>query len=177
MAEVTVVKQNKSERVPTRLDAFETPFFRGNLFNVNPFTLMRQFTEEMDRVFAQAPRGVEANGAWNPAIEVRLKDGKFLVNAELPGVKNEDVKVHIDGNALIVEGERRQEIEEKKEGYYHSERSYGNFYRSVALPEGAVIDQATAQFNNGVLEVTVPVPEAKTARKDVPVEVASKKAA
>jgi len=57
-----------------------------------------------------------------------------------------------------VEGERKKEKEEKREGYYHSERSYGKFYRSIPLPEGAKGDQVAAQFNNGVLEVTVPVP-------------------
>jgi HSP20 family protein len=69
-----------------------------------------------------------------------------------------------------VEGERKLEKEEKQEGYYHSERSYGKFYRSIQLPEGAKTDQTEAQFNNGVLEVTVPVLEAKAVRKEIPVQ-------
>jgi len=96
------------------------------------------------------------------------------MTAELPGLKKEDVKVHIDGDTLVVEGERKQEKEEKREGYYHSERSYGKFYRSIQLPEGAKLDQTSAQFNNGVLEVSVPIPESKPARKEIPVQEAQK---
>lgn len=168
MAEVAVVKHPKRQEL-SRQPGFETPFFPGNLFTLNPFALMRQFTEDMDRYFGQFS-GVAGDGAWTPAIEVKEKDGKLLVNAELPGVKKEDVKVHIDGETLVVEGERKQEKEEKREGYYHSERSYGKFYRSILLPEGAKTDQTAAQFNNGVLEVSVPIPEVKAKRQDIPVQ-------
>lgn len=174
MAEVAVVKHPKKEgQELSRFLGFETPFSRGNFFAVNPFALMKQFTEEMDRMFGQAPR-TEAEGAWIPAIEVKEKEGKLLVTAELPGVKKEDVKVHIDGETLIVEGERKQEKEEKREGYYLSERSYGKFYRSIPLPEGAKADQTAAQFNNGVLEVAVPIPEAKVKRQEIPVQEGAK---
>lgn len=179
MAEVAVVKQPKTERPElSRLLGFETPLFRGNLFTVNPFTLMKQFTEEMDKIFGPAARVTGDGAAWIPAIEVKEKEGKFFVTAELPGVKKEEVKVHIDGDTLVVEGERKQEKEEKREGYYHSERSYGKFYRSIPLPEGAKTDLTAAQFNNGVLEVTVPIPEVKAKRQDIPVvEGAKPKAA
>jgi HSP20 family protein len=174
MAEVTVVKKPKEEKQEiTRFPFFEAPLFRGSLFNVNPFALMRQFTEDMDRYFGQLPR-VAGDGAWMPAIEVKEKEGKLFVHAELPGVKREDVKVHIEGDVLIVEGERKQEKEEKREGYYHSERSYGKFYRSIELPEGAKIDQTAAQFKDGLLEVTVPIPEAKTKRQEVPIQEGAK---
>jgi HSP20 family protein len=178
MAEVSVVKQPKQERPElSRWLGFETPLFRGSLFNMNPFALMRQFTEDMDRVFGQLPRAAGDGMTWSPAVEVKEKEGKLLMTAELPGVKKDDVKVHIDGDTLVVEGERKQEKEEKREGYYHSERSYGKFYRSILLPEGAKADQAAAQFNNGVLEVTVPIPEVKAKRQEIPVQEGSKKAA
>lgn len=176
MAEVKVVKQPKQERVEVA-PRFESPLFRGSFFNVNPFALMKQFAEDMDRFFGQAPRSAGDAGAWAPVIEVKEKDGKLLVTAELPGLKKEDVKVHVDGDTLVVEGERKQEKEEKREGYYHSERSYGKFYRSVLLPEGAKIDQTAAHFDDGVLEVTVPVPPAKAQTKDIPVQEGAKKAA
>jgi HSP20 family protein len=171
MAEVSVVTQPKRDVEPWF--GFETPLFRGSLFGVNPFALMRQFTEDMDRVFGKS----QAEGgdiAWRPAIEVRQKEGKLLLTAELPGVKKEDVKVTIASDCLTVEGERKQEKEEKREGYLHSERSYGRFYRSIALPEGAQTDQAAAQFHNGVLEVSVPVPEAKPKRKEIPIQEGAK---
>ena len=175
MAEVAVVKHPKKEgQELTRVLGFETPLFRGNLFTVNPFALMRQFTEEMDRIFGATPQAAGNGAAWAPAIEVKEKDGKLLLTAELPGVKKEDVKVHIDGDTLVVEGERKQEKEEKREGYYHSERTYGAFYRAIPLPEGAKVDQTAAQFNNGVLEVSVPIPEVKVKRQDVPIQEASK---
>lgn len=178
MAEVPVVKQSKPDKPEMiRWPGLETPFFRGSLFSMNPFALMRQFTDEMDRFFTHMPKTTGEGAAWAPTIEVKEKEGKLLVTAELPGVKNEDVKVHIDGDTLVVEGERKQEKEEKREGYYHSERTYGRFYRSIPMPEGAKADQAAANFNNGVLEVTVPVPEVKPKRQDVPVQAGAKKAA
>lgn len=167
MPEVAVkpVKPEKTEL--SRVLGFETPLFGGNLFTVNPFALMRQFTDEMNRFFGARALG---NGAeWAPTIEVKEKEGKLFVTAELPGVKTEDVKIHVEGETLIIEGERKQEKEEKREGYYHSERSYGSFYRAIPLPEGAKADLTTAQFNNGVLEVAVPVPEVKAKSKEIPI--------
>jgi HSP20 family protein len=178
MAEVSVVKRPQQERQElSRLLGFDTPLVRGSIFNMNPFALMRQFTEEMDRLFAQMPQATGDVAMWSPVVEVKEKDGKLLMIAELPGLKIEDVKVHIDGDTLIVEGERKQEKQEKREGYYRSERSYGKFYRSILLPDGAEADQAAAQFNNGVLEVTVPIPEVKEKRQEVPIQEGSKKAA
>lgn len=167
MAEVTVTKI-KPEKAEVGFPEFATPFFRGSLFSLNPFALMRQFTEDMDRFYT--PTTGKATGAfWAPALEVKQKEGKVFVTCELPGLAKEDVKVRVEGNTLVLEGERKAEKEEKREGFYHSERSYGKFYRSVALPEGAKADETKAQFTNGVLEVTVPVPVAKA--KEVPVDV------
>lgn len=175
MPEAAVAKQPKLEKSDLA-HWFEGPFFRGNLFSINPFALMKQFTEEMDRAFHRMPQA-GGDAVWTPAIEVKEKDGKLILTAELAGLKPEDVKVHIDGNTLVVEGERKQEKEEKREGYYHSERSYGKFYRAIPLPDGAKADQTTAQFNNGALEVTVPVPQANAKRQDIPVQEGAKKVA
>jgi HSP20 family protein len=168
MAEVAVKKQPAKEQgeLAPWWRGWDFPLVRGSLFHVNPFALMRQFTEEMDRAFG-ALRGA---GEWAPAIEVQEKDGKLCVTAEIPGVKKEDIKVNIANSTLTIEGERKHEKEEKREGYYHSERSYGKFLRSIALPEGAETDKATAQLKDGVLEVTVPVPEAKEKAKQIPVQ-------
>jgi len=178
MADVTVTKQPKQERSElSRWLGFETPWARGTSFSIVPFAVMRLFTEEMDRVFAQMQRAMGDGGAWTPAIEVREQEGNLLITAELPGLRKEDVKVHIDGGTLVVEGERKQEKEEKREGYYHSERSYGKYYRSIPLPEGAKTEQTAAQFDNGVLEVRIPIPETRAKRQDIPIHEGSKKAA
>lgn len=171
MAEINVVKKTR-EDAAARWPGFEVPFFRGSVYGVNPFALMRQLTNDMDLP------PILGNGAeWSPALEVKEKGGKLAVTAELPGLTKEDIKVHIDGDTLVVEGERKQEKEEKREGYFHSERSYGKFYRSILLPEGAKADETAAQFNNGVLEVTIPLAEVKPSTKQIPVEEGTKKAA
>lgn len=175
MAEVNVAKQSKPEKGMSRGTPFEAPFFRGNLFNMSPFALMRQFTDDLDQWFGRGygpPGGMEA---WRPTVEIREKEGKLCVMAELPGLKPEDIKVNVTDGVLTLEGERKQEREEKREGYFHSERSYGKFVRSVPLPEGAQVEQAAAQFKDGMLEITVPVPEKrKPAGKQIPIQDASK---
>lgn len=167
MAEINVVKAPRPET--TELDrwlGFDAPLFRRSLFNLNQFALMKHFTEDMDEMLGRWPRAIGDVAAWTPAIEVKEREGKLLVTADLPGLKKEDVTVHIEGGKLVIEGERKQEKEEKREGYYRSERSYGKFYRSIRLPEGALIDKAAANFTNGVLKVSVPIPVAKTARTE-----------
>jgi HSP20 family protein len=168
MAEINVVKRPKQETSVARAFEWE-PLLEGSLFNVNPFALMRRFTEDMDRMFGTIPKEVAQTFDWRPAIEVKEEKGKLMVKADLPGVNKEDVKVAVTDGVLTVEGERKHEKEEKREGYYHSERAYGRFFRSIPLPEGAKTEQASAQFTNGVLEVAVPVPETKHKRQEIPV--------
>ncbi len=86
-------------------------------------------------------------------------DGKLTVRADLPGMEKDDINVEIKDNRLTIQGERKNELEEEKEGFYRSERSYGGFCRSLALPENANIDDANATFKNGVLEVTIATPQ------------------
>jgi len=169
MADVSVVKKNEATAEPTQWKGLGMPLFRGSIFNMNPFALMRQFTEEMDRTFG-AMRTAPSGALWSPAIEVTQKNGSLIVTAELPGLNKDDIKVAVTDDALTLEGERKQEKEEKREGYYHSERSYGKFYRAIALPEGAKADQAAAEFKEGLLTITVPVPEQKQKQRQVPVK-------
>jgi HSP20 family protein len=96
---------------------------------------------------------------WYPQVEVRERDGKLVVCADLPGMRKEDVHVEIRDKALVLEGERQQESEQREEGFYRSERSYGRFHRTIPLPEGVNPEQAQANFKDGVLEITVPLPQ------------------
>src|SRR5712692_11324555 len=158
MAEVRVTKAPKAEYFePSPWFGIETPLMRGSLFGLRPFTFMKHFTEEMDWMFGYKTTTAPPE-AWRPAVEVKEEKGKLLVTAELPGVNYEDVKVHFTGDALVVEGERKYEKEEKREGYFHTERSYGRFYRAIPVPELADAGKATARFSNGVLSVAVPIP-------------------
>jgi HSP20 family protein len=162
------LNDEKTKEALIRRPGFEVPLFRGSLFNMNPFTLMRRFTEDLDRAFGTVPDTGQTL-PWSPTVEVKEVNGKFLVSAELPGLKKGDIKVQVTEDALILEGERKQEKEEKREGYYHSERSYGHFYRSIPLPEGAGLDKASAEFTNGILEVSIPVAETRQKPREVPV--------
>ena len=151
-------------------------------FGSSPFTFMRRFSEEMDRLFEDfgfsrgwlAPsfgRDFFANtfgsleqSAWSPQVEAFKRGGKFIVRADLPGMTKDDVKVEVTEEAITLSGERRQEHEEKGEGYYRTERSYGSFYRQIPLPEGIKADDATATFQNGVLEISMQAPQREERR-------------
>ena len=141
----------------------------GDLFGVNPFALMREFTKEMDRAFSAFPSEEFAPQAWLPAVEIKEVNGNLVVTAELPGIKKEDVKVEVTDQTLTIQGERKQERKEGKEGVYRSERSYGRFYRSILLPDGAKTDQIKAEINNGILELKVPLAETKQKSRQIPV--------
>jgi HSP20 family protein len=105
-----------------------------------------------------------AGSLWSPQIETFQRGNEFVVRTDLPGLKKDDVKIDITDDSITIEGERRDEREEDREGYYRSERSYGSFYRVVPLPEGSITDTAKAQFNNGVLEVVVQAPPREVSR-------------
>lgn len=169
MAEVKVTKTTEEKPGMVPWTALQTPLFRGNLFSVNPFALMREFTDEMDRMFGAMPKAKEPE-LWMPTVEVKKSNGDLKVKAELPGMGKEDIKVSVTEEALVLEGERKEEKEEKGEEYYRSERSYGKFYRAIPLPKGSDVDKAKAEFANGMLEVTIPCPESKPKLKDVPVQ-------
>jgi len=106
-----------------------------------------------------------APALWTPQIETLQRGDQFVVRADLPGMKKDDVNIELTEDALTIEGERREEHEEDREGYYRSERSYGSFCRVVPLPEGAIAESAKANFNNGVLEVTIQAPPREVSRK------------
>ena len=138
----------------------------SSFWSENPFNTMRRMTEEMERFFGGfgsplrsfdlAPR--LSQQLWSPRIEVEQNGSEMIVRAELPGLKKEDVQIEVTEGLLSIQGERRDEREERREGSYHTERSYGHFYRSIPLPEGAIEESAKARFRDGVLEVTLECP-------------------
>jgi HSP20 family protein len=153
------------------------PYFGGySGYGGGPFSVMRRISEEMDRLFENfgfgrglfpemrqggfdlGGYGERATSMWSPHVEVCERNGKLLIQADLPGMKREDVNVRIDQDQVIIQGERRQQQESQQGGYYRSERSYGSFYRTIPLPEGTNSESATASFRDGVLEIEVDMP-------------------
>jgi HSP20 family protein len=146
----------------------------GEFFTTSPITLMRRFTEDIDRAFSRfsgnAGRGSgHEDFNWIPAVEVRHSGNNLLIHADLPGLSENDVKLEATEEGLVIEGERKQEHSREEGGWHHSERAYGRFYRLIPLPENAKVDEARASFHNGVLEVTVPVPESESKRRQIPI--------
>jgi HSP20 family protein len=169
MPEVKVERDKPLVRreAPGVRDFFAPMFPIGRYFGMNPFGLMREFSTELDKMFQGA--GGPESSVWAPTVDVHQVNGNLIVTAELPGLKQEEVKVEMTGEALILEGERKREHKEDHEGFHRYERSYGRFYRSIPLPEGAKADQTKADLNNGVLKVTIPVPETKAQTRRIPV--------
>ena len=89
-------------------------------------------------------------------VDIFEKDDHYVLTAELPGVKKEDIKVNVEGDVLTIEGEKRSEFEESKEGVYHSERNYGKFTRSFRLNGQVNGDKVDASFTDGVLRLSLP---------------------
>lgn len=140
--------------------------------SMSPFSLMRRMSEDMDRMFSGSVESGDGS-SWLPAVEVTERGNTLVVRADLPGINQNDVKVEVTPEGLTIQGERKREHEERGAWGYRSERSYGSFYRTIPLPEGASVDNAKAEFKDGVLEVTVPVPEQQNRRRQIPITGAS----
>ena len=171
-AERQTERQTQSSMTPTREEGrLARPDAAGG---VRPFRALQRFADEIDRMFddvgrrwAGIPPWRERTPAdvWAPQIEVFQRDNELVIRADLPGMKRDDVTVEITDDAVTIQGERRHESEEEREGFYRSERIYGSFYRVIPLPEGAITEQAKANFRDGVLEITMPVPPKSKGRR------------
>ncbi len=148
----------------------ETQLTRRSPLSIAPLRMLDRFADEMDRMFDELGLGWNRAGStmgtmrWNPQIEISHQSNELVVRADLPGLSKDDVKVDVTEDAITIQGERRREHEEQREGVYRSERSYGHFYRVIPLPEGAKTDQAKASFKDGVLEITMPAPAETSTR-------------
>lgn len=129
-----------------------------------PFDFVSSLSQEVDRMLGEfglrrprpfMPAAGSQDAAWMPDLELTEDNGKLRARLDLPGLEKKDVKIDVTDDALIVAGERRQNEEQKGKGYYRSERSYGRFFRSIGLPEGARPETAKATFANGVLEIVM----------------------
>ena len=133
-----------------------------NLVRWDPFRELEEMSARLNRFFGQpiarkpgdAEDGFFAD--WAPAIDVQETDAEYLLKADLPDVKKDDVKVDVKEGVLSIEGERKQEKEEKGKKFHRIERSYGKFIRRLALPTEVDPQKIAAEFKDGVLNVHLP---------------------
>lgn len=138
-----------------------------------PVRELSSIQSEMNRLFNtffEPGQGGGTNGAetlrrWTPAMDLAETEDAFVLRADLPGVAEADVNIELEGDVLTVSGERRSDHEDKGEGFYRVERSYGRFARSLTLPEGVDPERVAASFDKGVLEVRIPKPEQRQPRR------------
>lgn len=163
--------ERQTSVTPTRQERGVTRS-RPSEWGGTPFRTLQRFADEIDRMFddfglgrrgRSLPMWPESTAEmWAPEIDVFQKGDQLVIKADLPGLTKEDVTVNIADDTITIQGERKSEREEEREGYYQTERSYGSFYRAIPLPTGAMADQAKATFRDGVLEVTMPSPPSAT---------------
>lgn len=124
---------------------------------LTPFFGLRR---EIDRLFDDAftGRGSGAGTTWRPAVDVKETAKDLQLHVELPGLRPDDIELDVENGMLTIRGQKSEERkEDDEEGRYHLiERSYGSFYRSFQLPQGIDDSQISADFNNGVLKVSIP---------------------
>lgn len=134
-----------------------------------PARELQSIQSEMNRLFGTVFDTQTGDGGalrrWIPAMDLVEEGDEFVLRADLPGVREDDVKVELEDNVLTVAGERRSEHEQRADGYRRIERASGSFSRSLTLPEGIDPDGIAARFERGVLEVRVPKPEQRKPRR------------
>ncbi len=136
-----------------------------------PARELQSIQQEMNRLFGtlfDSPTGAGGGGAlrrWIPAMDLAEESDHYVLRADLPGLREDEVSVELEDNVLTISGERKSEHEERKQGLYRVERGSGAFSRSLTLPEGVDPESIQARFDKGVLEVRVPKPEQRKPRR------------
>jgi HSP20 family protein len=141
-----------------------------SIIKYDPFRDLRSLQDEMNRLFSPnvwRNPGEEAfiKTAWSPSVDIFETADSLVLEAELPGMKPEEVDVTIENNTITIKGERKFEKKEENDNYHRVERSDGSFTRSFTLPRNVVGDEAKAEFTNGVLHIALPKREEEKARK------------
>ncbi len=133
----------------------------SNLIRWEPAREMMTLREAMDRLFDDAfTRPLTLRDGWSaPAIDMYQTDDEIVVKAALPGIKPDEVQINITGEVLTLKGETKHEEEKKEKAWHMREQRYGSFERSVILPTDVVADKAKAEFENGILTITLPKAE------------------
>ncbi|HTN95199.1 MAG TPA: Hsp20/alpha crystallin family protein [Gallionella sp.] len=147
-----------------------------NLLQWDPVRELEDLSTRLNHIFGRALARTEtgkellAVADWAPSVDISETDSAYLIKGEIPGVKKEDVKVTIEDGMLTIQGERKQEKEEKGKKFHRVECSYGSFMRNFRVPDDADENSVKAEFKNGMLNVTV-AKSAKPKAKSVNVTV------
>ena len=140
-----------------------------SVMKYDPFRELKGLQDDMTRLFAGVvPSNREdfmTGGAWSPNVDIYEDKDRLILEAELPGMKRDDFEISVENNVLTLRGERKFEKKTEGDNYHRVERSYGSFTRSFTLPQTVTSDGATADFDNGVLRVSLPKREETKARK------------
>lgn len=133
----------------------------SNLIRWEPAREMMTLREAMDRLFDDAfTRPLTLRDGWSaPAIDMFQTDDEIVVKAALPGFKPDEVQINVTGEVLTLKGEVKQQDEKKERAWHIREQRWGTFERSVVLPTDVISDQAKAEFENGILTITLPKAE------------------
>jgi HSP20 family protein len=160
---------------------------RRSATQYQPLNTMMRLSREMDQLFdsffghrlgasrllrrwpfeSGGESGNEMSSLWTPSVDVKQRGDAILIHAELPGVPKDAVKIEATDEGIAISGERSESRDENdaERGYQLQERTYGSFYRSIPLPEGAQVEEAKATMREGVLEVTVPIQQSRSRRQ------------
>lgn len=133
-----------------------------------PFRELAALQNEMSRTLGHlwgAPGPAGNGGTWIPALDVWETDESIVVSLDLPGIVEDDISIEVEDGVLTISGEREKKVEQKDEGFYRFERRYGSFSRSVTLPQGVDETGIKAAFADGVLEISIPKPAEKKAKR------------
>lgn len=140
----------------------------------DPFKEISSLREEIDRLFdsffGRKSFIAEREHTFSPAIDVEETEDSFIIRAEVPGMKKEDIKVTVDENGILISGERKKEKEEKGKTYHRIEISYGKFKRYIPFPKEVQPEKAKAKCKDGILEIEVPKSE-KAKPKEIEIKV------
>lgn len=139
----------------------------------DPFRELLSLRDDMDRLFNTFfGRSLveETKGVWVPVVDIEEDNENFIVNAELPGLNKDDIKLSVRGNLLTISGDRKQETETKTKTYHRVERLYGKFSRTISLPSEVDVNKIKAVYKEGVLRITLPKPETMKP-KEIEVEI------
>jgi HSP20 family protein len=140
---------------------------------LNPWTTFRDLEEQFSQFFRDFPMatGIGAESSWVPAVDLTETDDAYLLEADLPGMKREDIELTVIDDVITLKGERKEEKSEEQKGYRRVERSYGSFQRAFRVLGGVDTEKVDASFEEGVLKVSLPKrPESKPKAIEVKVK-------